>query len=578
MIKHSILKKGVKSKEKNKDITGFLLSNQNMFFSLSFDGNFTNYNGLFSFYDNTPYKTIENIYLNKTEETEKTIINKINSVERATGKTKEIFSLENNCLKYEINDYDGWIKLELDFRKIFSKPRFGRTYTVYEDKIKNKKHLLVEYTNEENKEKHFMVLYGVKEYKLTNNWNRKEYIYDKKRGNNSEFYVYQALEIKCNGKIKIIIGQGRTKEEAISNINEKNSQGFLKKIPEKDMDFAYINALNSLSSLMKDGRNIRAGLPWFFQIWSRDEIISLNAFIQEGKYEISKKILWKYLGKINENGRIPNILDNDESTNADSTGWLFLRVRDFIKKFGKKTDKKDRDYITEKLKYAIKKTEENYMEDNMIHNYAQETWMDTISREGFCIENQAFYLNMLNLMQKLEKNQNWKKKEKEFRKNIKENFFDGKILKDNLKDNEIRPNAFISYYVYPELLTKKEWETVFDNLIERLWLGWGGISTADKKSNEFHEYYTGGNDFSYHQGDSWFWLNNLTALCMIKLNKKKYKKYIEKIKEASTEDILFRGFIGHASELSDAKELNPGGTFCQAWSSAMFIELMNNPV
>jgi glycogen debranching enzyme len=232
--------------------------------------------------------------------------------------------------------------------------------------------------------------------------------------------------------------------------------------------------------------------------------------------------------------------------------------------------------MSEKLMETIEKTEKNYMENSLIHNYAQETWMDTISREGFCIENQAFYLNMLKLMQKFDNSQKWKKKEKDFRKNVKESFFENGILKDNLKEKEIRPNVFIAYYIYPELLNKKEWESVFDNLLESLWLEWGGISTIDKKSKDFHEYYTGENDFSYHQGDSWFWLNNLTAICLLKLNKKKYQKYIDKIKEASTEEILFRGLIGHASELSDAKELNPGGTFCQAWSSALFIELVNS--
>ena len=60
-----------------------------------------------------------------------------------------------------------------------------------------------------------------------------------------------------------------------------------------------------------------------------------------------------------------------------------------------------------------------------------------------------------------------------------------------------------------------------------------------------------------------------------KREKRKYDFYIDKIIDASSEEILFKGFIGHHAELSSAKELRSEGCLCQTWSSAMFIELIN---
>ena len=55
----------------------------------------------------------------------------------------------------------------------------------------------------------------------------------------------------------------------------------------------------------------------------------------------------------------------------------------------------------------------------------------------------------------------------------------------------------------------------------------------------------------------------------------KIKSYIEKISAASTTDILWKGAIGCASELSSASSQKAEGCLNQAWSNATFIELMN---
>ncbi|MBI4244315.1 MAG: hypothetical protein HY606_09525 [Planctomycetes bacterium] len=148
------------------------------------------------------------------------------------------------------------------------------------------------------------------------------------------------------------------------------------------------------------------------------------------------------------------------------------------------------------------------------------------------------------------------------------------MLADGLGDFTIRPNIFITAYVYPELLTPKEWEECFDNSLKNLWLDWGGLATIDRNNSLFTNESTGEDIKSYHRGDSWFWLNNLSALTLNRISKIKFNRNIKKIISSSTEEILWKGCIGCHSELSSAKELTSKGCFNQAWSNAMYIELI----
>ena len=154
-------------------------------------------------------------------------------------------------------------------------------------------------------------------------------------------------------------------------------------------------------------------------------------------------------------------------------------------------------------------------------------------------------------------------------------FWNGKILADGLNDFTIRPNIFIAAYVYPEFLPREKWETCFENALKSLWLNWGGLSTIDKGHPLFTNESTGEDIKSYHRGDSWFWINDLAALVLNKINKNKFKQNIKKITEASTEEILWKGCIGCHSELSSAKELSSKGCFNQAWSNAMYAEMVD---
>ena len=205
--------------------------------------------------------------------------------------------------------------------------------------------------------------------------------------------------------------------------------------------------------------------------------------------------------------------------------------------------------------------------DEFFINKSNETWMDHLSREGICVEWQAFKLLILSMLDK--------KKENSFKPKVHKALWNSLYLKDRENDPTLRPNLFIAYYIYPDLLRKDEWLACFDYAIKKLWLQWGGLSTIDKTSSYFIPEHTGENSLSYHSGDSWFWINNLAAIAMLRLDKNKYLYHILKILEASSNEILWMGALGHSSELSSASDLKSQGCLMQAWSAAMFIELVS---
>jgi glycogen debranching enzyme len=188
---------------------------------------------------------------------------------------------------------------------------------------------------------------------------------------------------------------------------------------------------------------------------------------------------------------------------------------------------------------------------------------------------QALQLAIYNLAHKITREAKYKDMEKQLKNKVRFYFWNGKMLADGKNDWAIRPDIFLTYYIYPALLKKSEWENCFETALKALWLDWGGLSTVDKNSPFYYAEHTGENPRSYHQGDSWFWINNIAAISMIRLNKKKYLSKIKKILEASTKDLLWYGAIGHSSELSSAEKFSPAGSISQAWSAATYIELVD---
>jgi glycogen debranching enzyme len=160
-------------------------------------------------------------------------------------------------------------------------------------------------------------------------------------------------------------------------------------------------------------------------------------------------------------------------------------------------------------------------------------------------------------------------------KAVRSQMWNGKELADGLCDFIQRPNLFMAYLFAPEILAPDEWKTAFRTALSRLWLPWGGLSSIDKKNGLMTWDSTGEQVKSYHRGDSWFWINNLAALVLHRLDPKEFATTIESIIKASTKEILGSGLYGHAAEISSASHLDSEGCLAQCWSAATYIELLH---
>lgn len=203
-------------------------------------------------------------------------------------------------------------------------------------------------------------------------------------------------------------------------------------------------------------------------------------------------------------------------------------------------------------------------------------WHSEDGREGFPIEIQCLHLNMLSLMSKLGGTKSYKTREDKMKERVLDVFWKKEIglLADMDYDDTQRTNIFIAYYVYPDLLSRKDWQTAFESCLEKTWQEWGGLSSIAKDHPLYTPEYTGKDNQSYHRGDSWYWINDLAAICLHRNNPIAFEDKVKKILDASAGEILWSGAVGHAAEVSSSSHSTSDGCFAQAWSASMFIELV----
>ncbi len=397
----------------------------------------------------------------------------------------------------------------------------------------------------------------------------RQYSYDKER-NSSPFSKNIYHGISLYGK-NFVFAVSKSKSDAIKDVKKNLS---LRRAGSGEKYLDVLCAQNSLSSLFVSKNNkkgLYAGLPWFFQFWPRDEAISLKA-LSLLKKEEAKEVFLRLLETSFSKG--PGGI-----VNIDAPGWVLKRADCFLPLLSSS----EKEVVKRKGKIFVKEAEERVINGFFVNN-PNETWMDSLERSGARIEIQTMLLNAYRLMSLLSKEKRnkdfYSRKEKALKTKTRNAFFDGENLfdgyypQDKVQDKVLRPNIFIAYYIYPDLLTKEEWVRCFENALRCLWLSWGGLSTIDKSNSNFYWKHTGEDSKSYHQGDSWFFLNNLVAVVLYRVDKERFKDYINKIKKASKKELMWMGAVGCHGEVSSAEKLESRGCLNQAWSSAMYLELL----
>lgn len=527
----------------------------------------TAYQGLAILKNHKLYKLIDAIILEGKQE-----ISQVNTTSAKIKTTKgnlKITFKDNKKIELLSESYSGNIIIDLDSREINDYDDQGRIYNV---KKQNKNKINVVYTKYENnrlQNKKYELAYDIqssKEINYEDNWMEKNYPYDKSRGDNGKHFVNRAIQTKIQSKQTITINAIKPE------LKSSKLKPYFKEKPLETLNSLYLPKENA----------ILAGLPWFYQIWARDELISLAPFIIKKDNKILKKILQRQLNRIDETGLVKNRYPESELGSIDSLGLLSLRIKQSLKQL--KFTKAELDSIYNTIKKAVKNVEKTRLVNGLIKNEALETWMDTGSgnsiRDGFRIEIQALHLTIYELLNELEKSINKKQtKYENFQKNIEQNMINENIALDGLNknfepDHTSRPNVFLAHYINPNICDDKIWENTFDKVIEKCWLNWGGFSSIEKDNPKFESEHTGMNNLSYHHGDSWFFINNMAAIAMAKVNYSKYEKYIKKILQASLIDMNKHGLKGQCSEISSASHLSSKGSQCQAWSSSTLYELI----
>jgi glycogen debranching enzyme len=575
----------------------YILTNKVGSFYLWSNEPYSKFCGLFFKINEDFVKCIETIEINSpiknTKNIQHSIINKRDSLIETISLNKN-----KNIITYDLSKKTD-ITLTLDVHKANDFDDFERDYSLKTEQDC----IIIEYTKKKiksNKEYEYYI--AIKSdnlnYKEIKEFVKREYSYDKFRNSNCERYVFKCLSL--NASI-FTLSMSDNKDNAIKNaLEEYKLKRSSKKILESKTNYdKLINATSKIKKIYSEccynmdklitNNGIYAGLPWFFQEWTRDELISLKYIMLKSEYDKVKDILFKYYNINMTDGRLPAILPNQGNKSADSIGWLAFRTLEFIeilknnklheKYFNNVEINKIKDFFINVAEFHVN----NYFKNELIYSEKDETWMDTTykddARDGFCIEIQTLCLRIFEIAYILSNDEKFNNYKNKLIENIKSKFLVNGNLIDRLElnmkpDNRIRPNIFIAYYTYPELLSKKEWENTFDKTLEKTWLEWGGIASIAIDDELFLEEHTGENNKSYHRGDSWYYINCIAAISMYKLNNKKYNDKINKIINACCKEVMNNGVIGALAEVSSAKQLSGYGCLSQAWSNTLFIELI----
>jgi len=295
-----------------------------------------------------------------------------------------------------------------------------------------------------------------------------------------------------------------------------------------------------------------AGFPWFFERWSRDELICfwfLRKFLGEEKltnlltYYLNLKEEELFLSK--RNGILA----------ADVPLWLINLVpEDVLKEFKFHFD------------HIFQKWLEKFYFQSSIKLPPKATWMDTLARED-PIEISALFIKASSRL-------GYKKLALKEKERLQSRLF--KVIYDKLNPEEeleiCRPNIFLVYQLLPKLFWPLVWRSIIFKIIEKIKLPWGGFSSAPQNNKDFYWVHTGEDSRSYHQGDSWHFLNALGAKTLFELKEDKLAK---KTMDALNKEILTLGALGYISELSSARKEESQGALIQTWSMCSFLDLLS---
>ncbi|MDI6817266.1 MAG: amylo-alpha-1,6-glucosidase [Actinomycetota bacterium] len=551
----------------------FILVNDRKDFATFYETPQTRYEGFFAAHGDTFIKTLSRIVKHGVADRLE-FYHDENVAARRYGAKTELYSVIPNepVLVYEASGKDTLL-VRLDMRDQFYIPQWGRNY----DFSEHGDAVIVRYSDDRVTEPVYLAVLHDGNFSPLGSWVPVEYGRDKERY--SEPAVLYEYELGRFNAKRLVFAFGASEAQAVAlaeHYADHTRIGLLQqprpklkragvRVDSVQKHIAAQGAEDALDALFIDDRML-AGMPWFTKAWVRDELISLPALPKER----ARAVIAKYIHGDWGGGRLP-VIFGGRNCCSDGLGLLSWAVL-----FGRiSLDDKDKQALAFKLMRAIDELEETENEYGFIPSHERESWMDSLARTGYPVETQALYSKVLHLGEFLTESDYYKKKRATLLKNIHTHYFIDGYLHDRLYDDTMRPNVFLAALFAPELLTKVEWESCFDKVLPALWLEWGGLASVDKRHESFCHISVGEHDTSYHNGDSWFFVNNIAALVLRNINADKYAKYIDAILDASTRETLWHNYAGRPGEISSARALESWGCGLQGFSAAAYVYLSN---
>jgi len=459
------------------------------------------------------------------------------------------------------------LRINLDTRGIYAHPDFGRSFKCEQ----NTNGLAVTY--KEGKSSTYLHLRAHQNFDLTEKWVAQKYPRDTARNSAPDtLYTFELGTVETDS---LTIGYGDTPEDAarisLAATKQRPTPPPVGISHTLDTLVNHVNTarstVNQALRWLETSDGLWAGLPWFHQVWARDELITglgLNRSLQH-------ELIDQYVGRKLYDGELETFIGSKSSC-SDGVGWLCLLVREFGE-FNLSHETRERllHFLLAAHKGLVKK---RLASNGLIRSGHNSTWMDTIGREGYPLEIQCMYALLLDLLYSLTEDVAYEQERLKLLGIIRQYFWQEDHLSDMLDDTVKRPNVFLAYLCQPDLLTAQLWQKCFDTTLAALKTNWGGLTSVDQSDPRFHSWSSGQDNQSYHNGDSWFFINNLVAVALQRLNQRRYGTVITGILESSTDEVLWHNMIGHPGEISSAQTLQSWGCGSQAFSGGTYLMLV----
>ncbi|MFP4401617.1 MAG: amylo-alpha-1,6-glucosidase [Candidatus Nanoarchaeia archaeon] len=504
------------------------------------------------------------------------------------------------------------IQVHLDVRYFDDFSKFGKFYNLYEEEGI----VFIEFTKKNNDLIQYQEIIAISTpnivYTKVEQFVEQYYKYDDERQTGAHEFIYNALEIDTAGIDKEIhVAYASSKEEVLKQLKVMNNLDSASELMNEDIkpfsnttsstvpmsvqtQLAYKVGQRKLFDFMhpsEQNSKLIAGYPWFYQEWRRDEILSLRAFLEIGEEEFVKQKLIEICNCVDEQGELKRLEVEGSLKSPDSSLLLAKRIEDFIfheDKMGRYQIHYDDGTIH--LFYNTLYSIFNGILQNKWNSKRElvrveqgEWWRDTLNWVQYPLGMQVAMLNTISALAILSRLvedsircEECLDFEQYFKNHIREIYMRKNHLFDEPESEVVTSDVFLAYYTYPDLCSENEWITIFKNTLNHTYMSWGGITSLSKYDSRFCDTYSGSDDESYHQGDSWYFMNAIAAISLSHCNSNKFKDEINTIIQNTTHQLLFQGTLGHIAEVSSAKKLETKGCSAQMWSLACYIEMLSN--